>query len=315
MARIRDLCPGLTLRRSSTRPGWRWYLRDEEAARAIRLFEEVGAGQAPPDVTETVIDRKPSKELSILASGARAVFCKEFHLDGGGTVRETMRLSGDRLGRKGAVTEAAGSLLAEGRFDRVPHFFALGERTRLGVVSDQVLLFEALLGHRTLLETLTSAPSDRALQSAVLGRALDLVVDLDAAGLAHLDANAKNIMISEPGPRDDRLVDLEQVVEAEPQRPDLLGFSFGYLYQLGVRDLVQRADYDDVAIPRLARALGVARPGELALRSYRYFQKKPLNRRERLRLARKGIAALPAVFEAVRHRKLGRLAGLLTDEA
>ncbi|MCP3917411.1 MAG: hypothetical protein GY711_17840 [bacterium] len=300
MPRVLDLCPELTPTPSRV-PGWRWFVHGERGVEAVRACEPHLSGEAGLEVEPLEI--KGGKELAILRTGSLDIFWKRMTPDSGGRLRETLRLRGLRLGRKGAVTEAAQTLLAARKLDRTAELYALGERTYMGVVVEQVLLLEGLTDHVQLARVLEDAEDPR----DALERTFELLLELDAAGLAHLDGHAKNVMLSNAAHEQDRLVDLEQLVEVEPRRPDVLGFAFGYLFRLGVQDHVSRRDYEPLALRALSRAFGDERPPDLALLAFRHFQKCALRRRERLRMAQHGLSALGSAHARIYGRSAEKI--------
>lgn len=307
MARLQELCPDLT--HGWRAPGgWRWFARSPEDAAGLAAVGRCTAERPELGCRVTLLDEKRHRELAIVERDGKRYFEKRFLLrDAGEVLRETLRLTGHLLGFKGAALEARHTLLAEKRLRRVARLHALGERVVAGLVVEQVLLFDALVEHVTLVRALEDAGGDRERLRELLERAFAIVVELLDAGLVHLDLNAKNVMVSPSTPDDDCAVDMEQLVEVDRGRDDVVAFALGYLYHWRVRELVPREDYDELALRWMPRALGGAPPSLRLLRAYRFFQKNALGRRARLRMVRVGLERMRTIRARVQRQDVSGL--------
>jgi len=292
---IPDLIPALE-RALRSPSGRRWYVRADEGERAVELVE---SGR----LQRRMLRERRRRCAWIDGVGRGAVFGKRVLLvDPDAILRATWRLRGRLLGNKGALLEAQRTLLAEGRLRRVARLLALGERRRAGWVVEQTLLFEALLDHETLLDRLAATRGGLEHQRSALERAMRLALELDTQGLVHLDLNPKNVMLHASDPDQDCVVDIEQLVELEGPRPDLLAHTLGHLFSRGAEEHCPRARYHALALPALARGLGVEEPPDDVLAAYDWFLGRSLGRRVRLKLARVGLAGMPALLRAIQRR-------------
>jgi hypothetical protein len=278
-------CPELD--RLVRRPGgWRWHA---QGARGVAALERYAAG------TQRSLEDRGHRSTALAADGE--LFVKRFRMrDTSEIARETLRAG--RHVMKGAWVEARGALLLCRTVGRGARLFALGERRRLGLVVEQVLLFEALREHSTLGRMIAAA--DPAARLGLVERAGRLALELDARGLAHLDLNHRNVMLHGADPARDCLVDAELVLEVTPRGPDVLAFVLGYLFQHGLAEFVDRTAYRPLAQRLLAQGLGLERAPLAARQACEYFTWTPLSRRQRVRLARSGLAGLPQVERALR---------------
>ena len=233
--------------------------------------------------------RRRRREAWIDRKDGAAVFVKSCRLtDPGAIARATLRLGGARLVFKGALHEAQRTLECEARIGRGARLLALGERRAGGVVVGEALLFEALLEHETLVQRIASLRG-RDERVAALERAAEVLLIFDRARLSHLDLNPANVMLHATDPAQDCAVDIEQVVELDRPRSDLLVHGFGHLYTRGIEEHVDRGEFHAAVLPALARALSVESVPEDVLWAYRWFVGRSLRRRTRLRLARVGL--------------------------
>lgn len=282
-----DRCPVLDV----TLPGAEgrtWYVRGDEGRAAVALVEA-------PEAEITWLHRRPRRGAWIVAEGERRAFVKRVSLrDLGAVLRATLRVGSSWVAYKGALHEAERTLVAESRVGRVARLYAIGERRSRGWVVEETLIFEALVEHETLLEALERRRDDPTARRDALERGMRVLIDYDRARLCHLDLNPRNLMLHRTDPRQDCAVDIEQVVDLDRPRSDLLAHGFGYLYTQGMQDLVGVEEYNAVALPALAEALEISvdRIPEDVLRAYDWFLGRSLKRRQRLRLARIGLERL-----------------------
>lgn len=292
-----DRCPALDVTFSGA-DGHIWHARGDEGREAVALVES-------REAQVTWLNRRPRRGAWLVARGDRSAFVKRVSLrDLGAVLRATLRVGNSWMAYKGALHEAERTLAAESRVGRVARLYAMGERRRRGWVVEETLVFEALVEHETLLERIEALRGDSGARRAALERAMRVLIDYDRARLCHLDLNPRNLMLHESDPRQDCAVDIEQVVDLDRPRSDLLAHGFGYLYTQGMQDLVGVDEYNASALPALAEALGtsVDRIPEDVLRAYDWFLGRSLKRRQRLRLARVGLERLGWMRERIAHR-------------
>lgn len=279
--------------------GWRWFAGGEPGREAVATVES-GLLAEPPatDVEVRAVHERSSRQAVLLQHDERVVFCKRIRArDAVDSLRETLRL-GELLGRSGAVVETERALRLRASLEHGPRLLALGERRRMGIVREQILVFEALLGHRGMLAVLEEAGStDEKLE--LVDRAHHLVAELDSAGLTHLDFHAGNVMLSLDDPRSDCVVDLVQVREVGAHRLTVLAFVLGHFFQHRLSAHVPRSAYGSLAEARLSRFGGEADVAE-ALPVLRYFMQRPLKRRHRHRLAWVGLRGMPLLAARIR---------------
>ena len=276
--------------------GWTWYARGDEGVRSIE-FLLGGTGR------RTWLHRRERREAWIDRGPDQAVFVKRVCLpDAAAVLRATFRAGGSWIAYKGALHEAERTVLAEARLKRVARLYALGERRRWGTVREEILVFEALLRHRTLDEIVIASRDDPPARKRALERGVEVLLQLDGARLVHLDLNPRNVMLHDIDPEQDCAVDIEQLVELDRPRPDLLAHGFGHLYTRGVQEHSTPDEYNSIAMPAMARALGTDEVPEDVLQYYDWFLGRSLGRRSRLRLARVGVGRIPWMRRRIAHR-------------
>jgi len=292
---VTDRCPALD-RTILGSEGRVWQARGAEGAAAVAVVE---AATGEPDY----VKRRERRAAWIARGGGLEVFVKRARLaDFGAVLRATLRAGGSWIAYKGALHEAERTLAVEGRVPRVARLYAIGEQRRRGWVVEETLVFEALVEHETLADRVAARRHDPAERADALRRAIAVLLDYDRAGLAHLDLNSRNVMLHRADPGQDCAVDIEQVVEIAAPRSDLLAHAFGHLYTRGIEEHVARPEYQAIALPSLARALGVEEVPSDVLLAYRWFLGRSLKRRQRLRLARQGLDRMRWMRRSIERR-------------
>ncbi len=193
-------------------------------------------------------------------------------------LREGIRLKHKQYGRRYGIGEALNTIGARARGIPCPEIYAVGEERRGLLIHAYVAVMEHLSGYRTLSEVLNTASSQEE-KIGALKRAEGLISLMLERGMFHADLTSRNLMISERGETDDKVVDLEYVKFPASPAPGLLAFQLGYLYRKWCGDVVEEPLYDEWA-GRFFRRFYFSESGSELPRVYHEAKSRHFSRKE-----------------------------------
>lgn len=204
-------------------------------------------------IADLIRQREEGRRIVGCVQGNGALsFVKVSRVDG---FRTKVRLLLGRKRRQGGfdwtVAELLNTTEASARNAPVPAVHGFGYRKRrYGMVNELFLLTEYLHGYVDGLQALEHQhlPAER-----LLAQALDLIGQLHARQIAHLDLWLGNVMVHTGGEAP-KVIDLENCyIGPLPHFAAVLGFQFGFLYYYRARQYIDEASYDRLVEVALAR--------------------------------------------------------------
>ncbi|QJP08043.1 lipopolysaccharide kinase InaA family protein [Pseudomonas multiresinivorans] len=237
-------------------------------------------------IADLIRQREQGRRIVGCVQGNGALsFVKVSRVDG---IRSKVRLLLGRKRRQGGfdwtVAELLNTTEASARNAPVPAVHGFGYRKRrYGLIDELFLLTEFLDGY---VDGVQALEQEHLPVGQLLAQALDLVGQLHARQIAHLDLWLGNVMVHTGG-GSPKVIDLENCyIGPLPHFAAVLGFQFGFLYYYRARQYIDEGRFDQLVEVALAHYPQLDRAVFDAI--YRQAKHQHVGRKERHRLVSHG---------------------------